>query len=198
MSNYKAIAKRNFIAKWNIYLFDKVINHDTNRISEADFHQYDLNDEVIKRYTTEYWQECKNHKINGIQISEIEKKINEIKKTKENELISLITNYTETVFPRKFTKDDFLELKKCKTCYYCGITTEEIEKLGIQGKLTKKNFRGWNLEVDRVSPNKEYSKENCVMSCYWCNNAKTDEFTGEEFMVIGREIGKALKNRLNK
>jgi len=34
------------------------------------------------------------------------------------------------------------------------------------------------------------------MVCYWCNNAKTDEFTEEEFSKIGREIRNIWDDRL--
>lgn len=34
------------------------------------------------------------------------------------------------------------------------------------------------------------------MACYWCNNAKTDEFTAEEFKEIGKEIRKIWDVRL--
>jgi hypothetical protein len=36
------------------------------------------------------------------------------------------------------------------------------------------------------------------MACYWCNNAKTDEFTAEEFKPIGEAIGAALMARINR
>jgi hypothetical protein len=36
------------------------------------------------------------------------------------------------------------------------------------------------IEIHRKNSNKEYTKDNCVISCYWCNNAKTDGFTYEE------------------
>lgn len=35
------------------------------------------------------------------------------------------------------------------------------------------------------------------MACYWCNNAKTDEFSAEEFAPVGKEIGEIFKNRKN-
>jgi len=68
--------------------------------------------------------------------------------------------------------------------------------LATKRKLFKKNERGWSLEIDRKNSNLEYSKENCVMSCYWCNNAKTDEFTAEEFAVIGKAIAMVWHDRL--
>ncbi|KOH46766.1 hypothetical protein NC99_04170 [Sunxiuqinia dokdonensis] len=35
-----------------------------------------------------------------------------------------------------------------------------------------------------------------MFSCYWCNNAKTDTFSSEEFKIIGKEIGKIWEKRL--
>lgn len=43
-----------------------------------------------------------------------------------------------------------------------------------------------------------YNANNCVFACYWCNNAKTDAFTDEEFMPIGKAIGVAIKEILRK
>ena len=34
------------------------------------------------------------------------------------------------------------------------------------------------------------------MACYWCNNAKTDEFSPEEFKPIAEGIRKAWNERL--
>ena len=42
-----------------------------------------------------------------------------------------------------------------------------------------------------------YNKDNCVLACYWCNNAKTDAFTADEFKPIGKEIGKTIQKILN-
>ncbi|MBI1226590.1 MAG: hypothetical protein GC192_15260 [Bacteroidetes bacterium] len=196
MSNYNEIAKRSFKSKWRIYLFDKVINSKLEEINQIDFERYDLSNEPIKKYANEYWQEFKSHKINGIKISEIEEIISNYEEISLLKIQEFESEYTKGMFPRIFPQSDFEELTKKDVCGYCGITKSEIEELGIKGKLRKKNLRGWSLEIDRLEPNKEYSKENCVMSCYWCNNAKTDEFNENEFRAIGREIGIALKNRL--
>jgi 5-methylcytosine-specific restriction endonuclease McrA len=80
-------------------------------------------------------------------------------------------------------------------CYYCEITIDEIIELINKRKIFKKNERGWKMEIDRKEPNQEYSDENCVPACYWCNNAKTDEFNAEEFKLIGEAIGKVLRAR---
>ena len=45
-----------------------------------------------------------------------------------------------------------------------------------------------------------YTEDNCVLACYWCNNAKTDAFTFKEFTdyEIGTAIGNAIDEILNK
>jgi len=50
------------------------------------------------------------------------------------------------------------------------------------------------LEVDRKNPKGQYKPKNCVLSCYPCNNAKSDVFSYKEFMEIGKTIGK-IKNQ---
>lgn len=42
-----------------------------------------------------------------------------------------------------------------------------------------------------------YNPDNCVLACYWCNNAKTDAFTDKEFKPIGDLIGKTIKSIIN-
>jgi len=49
----------------------------------------------------------------------------------------------------------------CHYCHYCGIEEEDFFRNG--GKRRK-------LEVDRKDNQKDYSKENCVLSCPICNS----------------------------
>lgn len=98
---------------------------------------------------------------------------------------------------KKFTIKEFKELILNTSCSYCGITIEQIKTLGKKGKLHNKRSetRGYSLEIDRKYPNLEYTTENCCMSCYWCNNAKTDEFLPLEFKGIARGINCIWKQR---
>jgi hypothetical protein len=84
-------------------------------------------------------------------------------------------------------------------CHYCGITQENLTLLHTYGLVdNKRTTRGKTLEIDRKIPNERYNNlQNLTYSCYWCNNAKTDTFTEEEFMIVGEAISKIWKKRLN-
>jgi len=103
------------------------------------------------------------------------------------------TNFDQ--FRKWFKKDEF-DLG----CHYCGTTNEQSLKLynmqraGVRPDATRGGKRGKRLELDRKDPFKPYdSLDNLVWCCYWCNNAKSNFFTYEEFKPIAIEIGKALK-----
>jgi hypothetical protein len=84
-----------------------------------------------------------------------------------------------------------------KQCYYCGITPDELNHLHEIGIVNKRETRGRVLELDRKKPNEPYSDlNNLTYSCYWCNNAKTDTFTEDEFKLIGQAIRQVWKKRL--
>jgi hypothetical protein len=40
--------------------------------------------------------------------------------------------------------------------------------------------------------------ENLTLACYWCNNGKTDTFTFDEAIEIGKSIQSIWEKRLNK
>jgi len=79
-----------------------------------------------------------------------------------------------------------------KKCCYCYSTEEEIILFYNKNNSKRKNTRGKTLEIERIQ-DKEYSKNNCSLICYWCNNAKSDAFTREEFREIGLSIGKTIQ-----
>ena len=86
-------------------------------------------------------------------------------------------------------------MSRDQKCCYCGITEEKIKQLMGSGRLTKRN-RGKTLELERKNPDKGYDDlNNLALACYWCNNAKTDTFTAEEFKLVGKAFGKIWKSR---
>lgn len=88
-----------------------------------------------------------------------------------------------------------------KVCYYCSLPENALEELHNQPGHINKRFpqRGKSLEIDRKQSNLPYSViQNLVLACYWCNNAKTDTFTEQEFLQLGEVMKKIWENRLNR
>ena len=63
-------------------------------------------------------------------------------------------------------------------CDYCGL---RFPQNGIVGRGTN---RGVWLEFDRLEPNGLYSRNNCVLACYFCNNDKSDVFDGQSYRLF--------------
>jgi 5-methylcytosine-specific restriction endonuclease McrA len=76
----------------------------------------------------------------------------------------------------------------CEYCHLPGDTMRYFKKWFRDGR------RGKRLEVDRRESKEAYSPENCVLACYPCNNAKSDVFTYNEFVEIGKTIRKIKKH----
>jgi 5-methylcytosine-specific restriction endonuclease McrA len=86
-----------------------------------------------------------------------------------------------------------------KECCYCGLTQNQLDNLINKKLINSKRLvtRGKTFEIERLMPDEKYVNiNNLKLACYWCNNAKSDVFTHEEFIPIAAEIGKALRNRL--
>ncbi len=191
---YRIKAKDSFKTKKKLFLFSLAIQ-TLDSFSVGDFEEFTISEDLENKYSSEYWQQLENYEINNISIKEISQRIEKLENIHTDLFKSLESQYIEK-FSLKFPESDFVKLIETKQCHYCQITLDEIETLGEKKKIYKKSLRGWTLEIDRLNSNFEYSPDNCVMSCYWCNNAKTDEFTEKEFLQIGKEISKIWQTRL--
>jgi len=199
-SKFKAKASDSFNTKWKLFLFDYVVyKKDSEDLSLSSFRVFRISNNLINLYTTEYWQKDKEDFINEdlkIKVDVIYKTLkilNESQKELNKDCrTDYINNYEELIF----NKEDFKKLLSQESCGYCGMTREKVDQLFEKKMLYKKNERGWNLEIDRKNSNLEYTKDNCVMCCYWCNNAKTDEFTYSEFKEIGLAFKQVWDKRL--
>lgn len=111
-------------------------------------------------------------------------------KRKSGKLPLGFSKTTFEMFKEWFEHSDF-----DKGCHYCHITNERSKELfDLRPQATRGGRRGKRLELDRRNPILSYDNlENLVWSCYWCNNAKTNFFTYNEFKPIGEAIGKVLK-----
>lgn len=104
--------------------------------------------------------------------------------------------------PHFLSEEKFIELygadKRDRSCAYCSIFESEVKLLAKSGWIkTKRHLtRGRFMELDRKDPFFSYTTENLVLCCYWCNNAKTDEFSTNEFESIGRAMRQIWIDRL--
>lgn len=83
------------------------------------------------------------------------------------------------------TKDEFIEWyeKQNKKCFYCQRSIEDINKMD-----DSINNRTRRLTIDRLDNSKPYELDNIVLACYRCNYIKSDFFSKEEMIEIGKII----------
>ena len=194
LHKYYAKARDSFKTKVNLFLFSIVIEkRDTFTIE--DFVNFKISDEIVNLYSAEYWQLPRNSRINGLLIDDIYNKLKALRAENKERLKQLEDYYVKS-FKNIFPEEEFELLLSAKRCHYCDISIEDLTKLSEKKRLYSKNERGWSLEIDRRNSNYEYTPDNCVMACYWCNNAKTDEFTEKEFKIVGETISDIWKSRL--
>jgi hypothetical protein len=98
-------------------------------------------------------------------------------------------------FEKNLSFGKFLEHFKEKhdrKCSYCGIHEKDI--LTINPVTKRLTTRGKTLEIDKLNAFGDYIKDNIILACYWCNNAKTDEFSCTEFT---QHIAPGIRNIWN-
>ena len=203
-----------FNTLFRFYLFEHIIlNRDDELCHEFNEETakalYSPKKEIKELYIFNYWgwRKGKGELSDEIEISikDIDKKMKQwcgenkdVEERRKKTLAELKRRYKKERWPTIFPLSRFKELFNKTECEYCGITKEGIYKLISARKIYRKHIsRGWNLEIDRKDSNQEYTPDNSVRCCYWCNNAKTDEFTHEEFLEIGAMINKQWEKRFN-
>jgi len=193
-TKFKAKAKDSFKTKINLFIFSLVIEKRVSFTVE-DFHNFKITNDLVTLFSAEYWQLPRKSNINNMSIDDIYKQILKLKEDNKD-IINILKPEYINLFSTIFPENEFEKLLSVKQCHYCKVTNVEIYKLAEKHQLFSKNERGRSLEIDRRNSNYEYTPDNCVMACYWCNNAKTDEFTMDEFKEIGDIIGNIWKKRL--
>lgn len=197
-TRYNSIKERSFKSYLDLFLIRCYLDDKT--LSNATFDAFilfDLNDSKIFDCYQAY-QKWKNTDLFDMKpVSELDNVVeiwlssNDVKEYKafyiDHRLISTLE------FKHFYMHDDY-----DRECEYCGIKESEIKILIEKKDIKTKRLstRGRFMEVDKRDPRQGYVIDNIVLSCYWCNNAKTDEFTDEEFQPIADEIGNVFRNRL--
>lgn len=203
---YTQKAKSSFKARFDLLLFERIVHqpHRLVDISESDLDEFIIKDheESLREYIHEYWQaeSVKDHFINGRSIQDIYLSMNDWLVKNKVLYMSLLSHYVTHSFKEVFPEEKFVRMiKEGHECQYCHTSETQIKALIHENQLSKKHItRGWTLEIDRKVPYLEYTESNCVICCYWCNNAKTDEFTYEEFKKIGLVIERIWHDRITK
>lgn len=199
MSTYNEKAKESFNTRLRFFKFNCAVNEMT--FNKENFLKFKMEEQegIITIYTAQYCQWLESDPLKGtkkkLTVQGAYEAMQKITLSKEDEA-DWFNGYLEQ-FKERYPYDIFEKHSKADTCEYCKITLDTINKLADQQKIFKKpTTRGYTMEIDRRKPNLEYTSENCVPCCYWCNNAKTDEFDDVEFIPVAKEIKKALENRL--
>jgi hypothetical protein len=198
-SRYQRIKKRSFESFIDLflvctYLDDKILQN----ANEANFALFDYNNARIPEALTAYQLGKNSAVFHESPVSELDKVIDNWYKT--HDLTSYKLLFLDKVIPEEKFQVFYGSDEIDRECHFCKMKETEIEKLILNKQIKTKRLstRGTKMEVDRLSPNDGYVEGNIVLCCYWCNNAKTDEFTAEEFEPIGNFIGQIFQNRLNK
>lgn len=201
---YKTKAADSFRTRFDLLLFKRILenNHAEINENELDDFQIEENLDTQKKYINIYWQRenYKKDDIDGIIIDDIYSGMKKWREQHVDNMKSLKDYYVGKIFKEIFPYDEFTAfVNERHECEYCHITKKKINALIDKQLLNKKKHtRGWSLEIDRKEPNLEYTRENCVWCCYWCNSAKTDEFSHQEFKEIGKVIENIWDGRLNR
>lgn len=87
------------------------------------------------------------------------------------------------------TFEDFLEYTKIDKCGYCE------EPIKWEPYIPENRYARYNL--DRMINTKGYTKDNVIVCCWHCNQAKSDLFTHDEFKLIVPAIKQVLAARVN-
>jgi 5-methylcytosine-specific restriction endonuclease McrA len=109
-----------------------------------------------------------------------------IKEFIETEKIRVGKLYSKKHKQGFLTKSSFTEWfinqfkKQNYKCFYCETSIFDIRQLIVDKKLLPRKigfgFRGPKLEVEKMINEIGYKPENCVLSCYYCNNDKSSIF----------------------
>ena len=77
--------------------------------------------------------------------------------------------------PPDFSFDEMLMRVAVSRCYYC----DSLENLGL----------------DRIDNNKGHTRSNTVICCFRCNSLRSDNYTSDEFKLIGEAIKEIDEHR---
>lgn len=125
---------------------------------------------IQRKQLTEWWD-------TGFELRSQIKRSNQLYNSKKNkEEFAGFKNITQRGFFEWFRNHT-------RTCFYCEVEEYKLKELFDAGMLKTKRGRGRSLELERRDATSNlYSKENCVLACYFCNNHKSDIISEEDHL----------------
>lgn len=198
-TRYRSIKKRSFETFLELFLVSTYIDDKSlQSANEENFAAFDYTDERIPKALTAYQLGNVSADFDGRPVSNLDDVVDSWYESHD------LSPYKLLFQDKMISEDEFVDFYKSddfdRECHFCNIKESEIDKLILSQKINTKRLgtRGKKMEIERLKPNEGYVKGNIALCCYWCNNAKTDEFSAKEFKPIGELLGQPLRNRLNK
>lgn len=190
---YDSILRRSCEEQLKMVLYCKVCLEKSMNQELKTYIDYEIPKDAIKEFKKPYFRDpdTKEKGLKGIR--ERNRIIRKWKDTHKNEVKFFKKAYKE-YFKKQLSMGDFRKIygknDENRKCEYCEITENDIRNLTEKKQIKTKRYyiRGETMEVDRKDPNRKYEKNNIILTCYWCNNAKTDEFSYCEFKKIGKTM----------
>jgi hypothetical protein len=196
---YQAVCKRSLARHLDLFLTTCFLRSPQQELSQTGPEVYQTFQPTQQEWTFYLRsQQAKSYgaSIDNIRIGELDKAIKEWWKSigtplKEYEEIHQQFHYiSANEFQALFTAEP--------ACAYCHVTEAQFQTLISAGQVQTKRLRtrGHTLEIDCKIPQLGYADGNVVLCCYWCNNAKTDEFSMREFQPIADALEQVWRRRL--
>jgi hypothetical protein len=198
---YKALLKRSFKNNLDIFLFSVYFQENTLHTNNllGKYANFIPDQDLLNDYIKICQISSSNQHFKHLKIGNLDKAITQWLKMNINTLPSFFDLYSNKFMDFESFKVFYKPDNYNRACKYCSISESQISLLISSNKIKTKrlNTRGVSMEVDRIDSTLPYEISNIVFACYWCNNAKTDEFSAKEFALIGEQIKNIWGERLN-
>jgi len=200
---YQSVTKRSFERHMDLFLtayFLRSADHNLLQVTPATYESFQPTQEELISYLESH--QAKNSSIAFATASTVQELDDFINKWWGNYGDIEATYFKIHKQFHCISQDDFQALFSAQTelaCKYCGITENQFKTLIDAGQIQTKRLRnrGTTFEIDCREPSLGYTKDNLAICCYWCNNAKTDEFTEKEFKPVAKALGLIWQQRLS-
>ncbi|SFQ48873.1 hypothetical protein [Hymenobacter arizonensis] len=202
-SRYQSVIRRSFARHMDLFLtaqFLRSSNQDLSQVSEREYETFQATPEDWARYLESHQAKSLTSSFgNSSTVQALDENIKSWwknlgdSKAKYRDIHSRRFGIPSAQFKALFISDSEL------ACAYCQITDAQFKTLIDARQIQTKRLRtrGSTFEIDCREPHLGYTINNLAICCYWCNNAKTDEFTEDEFRPVAEALGRVWQQRLS-